>query len=736
MRLRATASDLAGALTWAWSASKGTFIGGTDSARVRWRAPDEAGRFTIRVKVSDKFGDSASDRVTVEVLNDAPAFASSEFLFDLPENRDGSRQPVELGAVAAADPDGDELTYELAEGERSRFTVGAADGAVRYVGPGEDFESEPNGYELTVRARDPYGAAAEARVLVRVADVNDAPLAVGAIPDQSLDEGGDAATVDLAPFFADEDGDALAYRAESSDPGVATAAVSGSALTLTPVVFGTALVTVTAEDPDGLSATQVFQVGVSDRLVRGVVKETLAGLARSHLASARMTLGRRASAGGQEGSRLTVRGRTVPLGTADARAAAAQLLMGWMSRAGEYGTAGAVLPPGSERGGSWPGPVSGSGRRTGPMAPGGFAGGASDPWLRGTEFLLALGAGQDDEGDPPGRQWQVWGQGDLQAFEGGGSEVSDYDGELGSGYAGVDTGLTERWRAGVALSRSRGAGDWRVGGSRGSLETTLTAVHPYAQWSDGTTSVWATAGGGFGDAENERQNGAVGSSDLNLLLGLAEVRRRLAAVGGGFEFGVRADAGRAQLRTASGSETVAGHTAAVNQARVGLEVSHAIRPESGPSFFPFGEAHVRHDGGAGQTGTGLELVGGARVAHGRVRVDARGRLLVLHSATGYRERGVGVTLSVGDGGEEGLSLSLAPRWGNAEAAGTLWQEQLYRRYQPGPAGEEWTLDARGGYGMRLSSGRLLRWFGALGQSRHGFRFLVGGRVDVSGTTER
>ena len=65
------------------------------------------------------------------------------------------RRPVALGAVEAEDPDGDAVTYELASGSGQRFAVGSSNGAVSYVGRGEDYESEPNRYELTVRARDP-----------------------------------------------------------------------------------------------------------------------------------------------------------------------------------------------------------------------------------------------------------------------------------------------------------------------------------------------------------------------------------------------------------------------------------------------------------------------------------------------------------------------------------------------------------------------------------------------------
>ena len=86
---------------------------------------------------------------------------------------------------------------------------------------------------------------------------------------------------------------------------------------------------------------------------------------------------------------------------------------------------------------------------------------------------------------------------------------------------------------------------------------------------------------------------------------------------------------------------------------------------------------------------------------------------------------------MGNQDQEGLSLSVSPRWGDSAVAGdTLWQDQVYRRYWPEAEPDEWVLDARSEYGIRLASGRLLTWFGAVSQSPFGCRFLVGGRVGV------
>ena len=88
------------------------------------------------------------------------------------------------------------------------------------------------------------------------------PEPVGAFPDQILDEGR-TATLNAAEYFSTPDGGELSYAAESSDPGVASAEVSGSEVTVTATGPGRATVTVTATDPDGLSASQSFGVVVS-----------------------------------------------------------------------------------------------------------------------------------------------------------------------------------------------------------------------------------------------------------------------------------------------------------------------------------------------------------------------------------------------------------------------------------------------------------------------------------------
>ena len=105
------------------------------------------------------------------------------------------------------------------------------------------------------------------------------PVAVGSIPDLTVDPGS-SDSVDVAGYFSDPDGDSLSYMA-TSDFGLATASVSEGTVTVSGVSHGIDTVTVTATDPDGLSATQAFMVTVrlTERQVLEVLYDELGGYA-------------------------------------------------------------------------------------------------------------------------------------------------------------------------------------------------------------------------------------------------------------------------------------------------------------------------------------------------------------------------------------------------------------------------------------------------------------------------
>ena len=116
---------------------------------------------------------------------------------------------------------------------------------------------------VTLTATDPGGLTATVGFSVTVP--NRGPVARDTVAARTI-EVGEAATVDMSPFFSDPDGDELAYTAVTSDGALATAEVSGSVIRVTAVAKGSATVTVTATDTEGAAATQSFGVTVPNRI--------------------------------------------------------------------------------------------------------------------------------------------------------------------------------------------------------------------------------------------------------------------------------------------------------------------------------------------------------------------------------------------------------------------------------------------------------------------------------------
>ena len=89
---------------------------------------------------------------------------------------------------------------------------------------------------------------------------NREPEPVGTIPAQTLSANGAPIGVSVANYFSDPDEDPLTYAATTSRSSTVTTVASGDTVWLVPGSTGTATVTVTAYDPDGLSATQTAAV--------------------------------------------------------------------------------------------------------------------------------------------------------------------------------------------------------------------------------------------------------------------------------------------------------------------------------------------------------------------------------------------------------------------------------------------------------------------------------------------
>ena len=209
---------------------------------------------------ADDFVDDEIDvTVMVNNVNEPPEFLSLTVELEIDENTSANTNIG--GPIVAIDPESRQLTYSLRGADSGSFGIDAASGQIMTVEM-LDYEARDT-FEVTLVATDEGNLLAEVAVIIRVVNVNEAPIAETVIQDRTLVESDGVDQFDVSAYFSDPDGDAMTYTASSSDSDVARVGLTGAALALTPIGIGTATVEVTAADPDGLSIDQGFTVQVA-----------------------------------------------------------------------------------------------------------------------------------------------------------------------------------------------------------------------------------------------------------------------------------------------------------------------------------------------------------------------------------------------------------------------------------------------------------------------------------------
>ena len=207
------------------------------------------GSATVTVTATDAGGLSAKQGFMVTVPNRAPELSDS-----VPDAEVFVGDAIEVSlSEHFSDPDGDELSYGAESSDEGVVAVSVSGDTLRATGVAKGSAS------VTVVASDAGGLSAKQGFMVTVP--NRTPELSDSISDAEVSVG-DAIEVSLSEHFSDPDGDELSYGAESSDESVVVVPVSGDTLRATGVAKGSATVTVTATDPEGLSVEESFEANV------------------------------------------------------------------------------------------------------------------------------------------------------------------------------------------------------------------------------------------------------------------------------------------------------------------------------------------------------------------------------------------------------------------------------------------------------------------------------------------
>ena len=292
--------------------------------------------------------------------------------------------------------------------------------------------------------------------------------------------------------------------------------------------------------------------------------------------------------------------------------------------------------------------------------------------LAGASFEMPLGKQEKEKS----RSWvpAVWGQGDLQHFNGNLTRYEmSYRGGLEAAHVGLDLYANDKVLAGLSFMRSWGNMDYSDDGIDGTLGSRMNTFHPYLYWQPAErVSVWGMGGLGRGRVDvNETGRSHNVEADFRMLSG--GVRTVLSRRGSN-EVGLRADTFTAQLGTEA-SEDIAKVRGEAHRARLMLEWVHTMQQSAGRSLSLKAEAGGRFDGGDAERGSGVET--GFRLgyldANSGLDVAMLGRVLVVHESD-YRDWGLGVQASWDPGEKQrGFRASVTSARGqDGGGRTTLW----------------------------------------------------------------
>ena len=347
---------------------------------------------------------------------------------------------------------------------------------------------------------------------------------------------------------------------------------------------------------------------------------------------------------------------------------------------GSLGQARTGLPFGQGGYGLTPTPVAYD-----PLPPGSFAANPSlgahpspemnplDRFLPQASFNLHLGESARST-DTGGEGMVLWGQGDLQYFNGNLTQVGmNYRGNLKAAHVGMDLYNGKQALVGFSFMRSWADMNYSNDGIDGVLGSSLNTAHPYLYWQPHQRfSAWVIGGLGRGKVNvHERGRTHVLPADFRMFSG---GMRSMLAKRGNTELGLRADAFTARLQT-SAFEDIARVRGDASRTRMMLELSHDKPLAAGRSLSVKSEFGVRHDNGHADEGTGAET--GFRIgfldANRGLDIAWHGRVLLVHKSD-YRDFGVGMQVSWDPGKKDhGLQLSMmSARGRDGGGRTTLW----------------------------------------------------------------
>ena len=334
-----------------------------------------------------------------------------------------------------------------------------------------------------------------------------------------------------------------------------------------------------------------------------------------------------------------------------------------------------------------------------------------------------------------------WGKADYNNLSVASDEWFKWDGRIVSGYMGVDRWLNEKVLTGLSLSLTKGDFDYTDTtpgeGGRGDYYIKMVSVSPYVSWFlSEDVYLWSALGYGRGQIDiDDEGTRKVATSDLSYKSVAAGGSGRVFDVGD-MTFSLKSEAFKVWMDVEGDDYMIEELSLGVHQLRLSMEGSYEYRFASGTWFNPLVEVALRHDGGDGETGTGVEIGGGFLYENPSLglSISGRGRWLAAHSSEEFSQWGVGGAVIFDTGADKrGVLFSVAPEWGDiSSGVDSLWERGVDGLSSEDGGGNDMHLDTEFGYGLAALGGDgLLTPYSGLRLSGNGRQhYRLGSRLDL------
>jgi len=229
---------------------------------------NDVGEHSVTIVATDSNNGRVVEEINIEIVNTNDAVTLGSAIADASTAEDASYSYDTATHFDDVDT-GDTGTYSMS-GAPSNLTINSATGVISGTPDNDDVST----HTITVTRTDAGGTTASDTFDLTVTNTNDAPTLTSSLIADDTTDTSTAVNITVTTAFTDMDGDSLTYSMSGAPAGLAIDASTG-VISGTASVAGTHTITVTADDSNGGTVSDSFDLNVEQKVTGAAIKGEL-----------------------------------------------------------------------------------------------------------------------------------------------------------------------------------------------------------------------------------------------------------------------------------------------------------------------------------------------------------------------------------------------------------------------------------------------------------------------------